>query len=63
MFQTLKINPCRSVFLWLQLTTGLEIMGGHHCGRETEYFQPNRMKKYSEKSLLHSDDCLLFPVL
>ena len=44
--------------------TGLELSGDHHCGGEI--FQSIFIRigwKYSEKSLLHSDDRLLFPAL
>ena len=44
--------------------TGLEITGDHHCGGETFLSIFSRLGcKYSKKSLLHNDDCLLFRAL
>ena len=43
---------------------GLEITGGHHCGGETFQSIYRRIGwKYSKKSLIHSDDRPLFPVM
>ena len=52
------------ITLWKVCSSGFEITAGHHCGGET--FQSIFSLfgwKYSEKSLLHSDDRLLFRTL